>query len=400
MYTGTLLDELIQLLLKLDCTVLVLSATLTKSRKNQLFKQPYKTYPIISQEKRTIKITYNNSHMPFDAIKHAKNGEVVLYISNTIKTAQGLYARIKNIKDSDGIEVGLLHSRYPLNVRKELEDYWLKKLGKNQTNRKPCILVATQVIEQSVDIDSDYIITEYAPSDNLIQRAGRLWRHNRPRPKSCQCIMNIIMPDLSNPSNLKNLYDKIGKSRFVYAPYILWRSYEVWKNINQITLPNDTKQILDCDTLYNELLSEFNNNIEEYHQKAKNICSFDRPAIQDDEFVAQTRYNNYPHTPVLAIQEVFENELQLLNGEKIVLTDKRETNTAIKIHKNIIQVPEKWIEDEVKTIYHSKLDNYSHYDSIKLLKADGRKLYWFDGTDSMLRYSKELGLYHEPKLGL
>ena len=59
----------------------------------------------------------------------------------------------------------------------------MNRLGKDSTNRpNGCILVSTQVAEQSVDIDADLLITDLAPTDMLLQRLGRLWRHDRPDP--------------------------------------------------------------------------------------------------------------------------------------------------------------------------------------------------------------------------
>src|SRR5208283_903598 len=80
--------------------------------------------------------------------------------------------------------------------RKEIEDEVLDKFGKGKEGRKnlnrptKSIVVATQVIEQSLDLDFDYMISDLAPIDLLIQRAGRLHRHSQ--------------NDSSRPENLKN----------------------------------------------------------------------------------------------------------------------------------------------------------------------------------------------------
>ena len=58
----------------------------------------------------------------------------------------------------------------------------VERFGKRSTpaGRKGQVLIATQVVEQSLDLDFDALITDLAPVDLLIQRAGRLWRHDRP----------------------------------------------------------------------------------------------------------------------------------------------------------------------------------------------------------------------------
>ena len=53
--------------------------------------------------------------------------------------------------------------------------------GKGLNRPDGCVLLATQVVEQSVDIDADFMISDLAPTDMLLQRLGRLWRHDRPK---------------------------------------------------------------------------------------------------------------------------------------------------------------------------------------------------------------------------
>ena len=72
----------------------------------------------------------------------------------------------------------LFHARFAIGDRLAIERRVLERFGVASKNRSG-VLVATQVIEQSLDLDFDVMVTDLAPIDLLIQRAGRLWRHMR-----------------------------------------------------------------------------------------------------------------------------------------------------------------------------------------------------------------------------
>ena len=115
-----------------------------------------------------------------EIIKKAKEGKRILVVLNTVKKAEEVYQKIKNKIDNNAsnIFLKLLHSRFPLNERKKIEKE-LKNEFKNpkpKNEKSPKILVATQVVEASLDIDADYLFTEIAPIDSLIQRMGRVMR--------------------------------------------------------------------------------------------------------------------------------------------------------------------------------------------------------------------------------
>lgn len=112
------------------------------------------------------------------------DGGCVGIICNTVRRAQEIYAQLEQNIDHD--ELILLHSRFVAAERRRIERDLTSKLGPNTKARpKKLIVVATQVIEQSLDIDFDFLYTDLAPIDLIIQRAGRLHRHiqnanNRP----------------------------------------------------------------------------------------------------------------------------------------------------------------------------------------------------------------------------
>lgn len=110
-----------------------------------------------------------------------KGGGCVGVVVNTVAKAQRLYA---NLCEQFGAEtVALIHARFLAEDRAEKERTLLAELGKNAQARPQLrIVVGTQVLEQSLDIDFDLLITELCPMDILLQRIGRLHRHTRKRP--------------------------------------------------------------------------------------------------------------------------------------------------------------------------------------------------------------------------
>lgn len=108
------------------------------------------------------------------------DGGIALVIQNTVKRAQECYrACAKAFPD----EVTLIHGRLTAASRAEISERLLDQLGaKPRTYTRPArhIVVATQVAEQSFDVDADVLITDIAPMDLLLQRAGRIHRHTRP----------------------------------------------------------------------------------------------------------------------------------------------------------------------------------------------------------------------------
>ncbi len=134
-----------------------------------------------------------------EVLNQAKAGKRVLVIANTVKQAQDIFSRLdKLIKQEANYaslkdKLWLLHSRFAQADRSQLEtkicgDKATKRVGEFQ-NPKPDsekegkILVATQVVEASLDIDADVLFTEIAPLDALVQRMGRVWRRYGPMEK-------------------------------------------------------------------------------------------------------------------------------------------------------------------------------------------------------------------------
>lgn len=107
----------------------------------------------------------------------ADAGRCAVWIRNTVREAIEAF----DILAQAGCKVELFHARFAAGHRQAIEDRVLERSGKSSTaeQRAGRILVATQVVEQSLDLDFDLMVSDLAPIDLVIQRVGRLHRHAR-----------------------------------------------------------------------------------------------------------------------------------------------------------------------------------------------------------------------------
>jgi len=149
------------------------------------------------------------------------NGGCAAVIRNTVGLAQETYLRLRDALNHNGITVELFHARFPFGRRMDIETAVLRRFGKESgpVERDMRVLVATQVVEQSLDLDFDVMISDVAPVDLVLQRAGRLHRHARGlRPEGVtEPLVWLIEPDV------KEGLPDFGVSGVVYSPHVLFR---------------------------------------------------------------------------------------------------------------------------------------------------------------------------------
>jgi len=106
-------------------------------------------------------------------------GQCVCWVRNTVADALSSFAQFQTELTPD--KLLLFHARFALRDRLDMEERVLACFGPKSTNahRAGRLLIATQVVEQSLDVDFDLLVTDLAPIDRVIQRAGRLRRHRR-----------------------------------------------------------------------------------------------------------------------------------------------------------------------------------------------------------------------------
>lgn len=137
---------------------------------------------------------------------------IVGVIVNTVKKSQEFAKLCSNVFGKE--HVFLLHSLFIATDRYKKEKELLDLIGKNGKRPKFMIVIGTQVIEQSLDIDFDVLITDLAPIDLILQRMGRQHRHKRDnRPENLKTPKVYVL-------NSKD-YDFDKASTYVYDPYLL-----------------------------------------------------------------------------------------------------------------------------------------------------------------------------------
>lgn len=130
---------------------------------------------------RTVQLRYiPDQEQLYAAILAAlAQGKCVGWIRNTVSDAMAAYARLSKHVPAD--KITLFHARFALRDRLRTEEKILQLFGADSTadERKGRLMIATQVAEQSLDVDFDILISDLAPIDRLLQRAGRSQRHVR-----------------------------------------------------------------------------------------------------------------------------------------------------------------------------------------------------------------------------
>lgn len=381
-YTSALVDRSVKWLLEVGCTVIVLSATLASARRKSLVRaagaeeQEISTaYPLIT---KVAKGSGHSEAIPVDdgdltssrvRIKTmpgtsaeiwqnladaAEAGACVVVIRNTVALAQETYRQIKSRCRDRGITFGLLHSRFPQFQRDENEACWMERLGKNGKSRpQGCILVATQVIEQSVDIDADLLVTDLAPVDLILQRLGRLHRHSRPRPvgfENPRCV--VLMPDVNWSADEQTIKAALGPSAFVYPPFSLFQAERVISGLadHSVTLPQDIRPLVEEASRLPVPLpggaAAFREALEKLTQKMLNTAElsdvFHSPT-ENDKDGAKTRWNETPTAFLVLLRRAphaASTHIEFLNGERVPFHHGPFIYPlALALHRNAVRVP-------------------------------------------------------------
>lgn len=153
-----------------------------------------------------------------------REGGCALVIRNTVDRAQRTYQALQR---KFGQDVRLLHGRLHAAHRAERTEQALELLGPRNEGaadrpRPRLVLVATQLAEQSFDVDVDLLITDLAPVDLLLQRIGRLHRHGKVTRPEPMCTPRVVVTGFAPVERREPRF--VGGSEAVYGRYLLLRT--------------------------------------------------------------------------------------------------------------------------------------------------------------------------------
>lgn len=275
-YMSTLFQRLLRWLRSIGTSVILLSATLPEKTRQELVGAwlgneevtlPPATYPRLtivgsdkpnvvelpSPETRTLQLAWVDpapEQIAAHLAEKLRDGGCAAVICNRVKRAQEVYEVLKASDIVASENLVLFHARFPFAWRKEIEDRVLSQFGKTGNRPQKAIVVATQVIEQSLDLDFDYMLTDLAPIDLLLQRAGRLHRHrqnNQNRPQAIKNPCLVITRSLENDG-----LPDFGSDARIYNKSTLLCTWQILRGREELSLPGETSGLIEA--VYGEML--------------------------------------------------------------------------------------------------------------------------------------------------
>jgi CRISPR-associated endonuclease/helicase Cas3 len=302
LYTSTLLERFLEWLALLGSPVIALSATLPTETRQKLVNAYAKGCGVAEPELPKADYPRITAFTPaglqvksFGASEHVRrslnicwvedddwakklrdqltdtDGGCAAVICSTVARSQEVFGRLQDHFADE--ELGLFHGRFLFTDRERIEKDCLQKFGQKAGHRPHCyVLIATQVIEQSLDVDFDLMISDLAPIDLLLQRSGRLHRHTRDqRPINLRTpTLWVVAPSIDEQGKVQ-----FAETGFIYDRHVLLRSWLTLRDRSNIQLPEETDRLIESvydleaaipDNLETIHSNDWQVSLDEYHQ--------------------------------------------------------------------------------------------------------------------------------------
>lgn len=285
-YTGNLLERLLESHARQGGSAVLLTATLPLDQRRRLVAAwqrgrgevnadtpEERAFPLLTHvtDEQVVEIPVESTrgsgrHLPVDFLEHSDQavdevlgavhrGQCVCWIRNTVNDAIEARQQL-TAAGIPAASITLFHARFTMADRQRIEEAVMTRFGKESAaeQRRGQVLIATQVVEQSLDVDFDAMISDLAPVDLLIQRAGRLHRHlrdtdgnrvpthdERPAPR-----MKVLAPRWSDRPGEDWVKRLLPGTAAVYDDAAcLWRTVRVLRELGGIDLPDHSRDLIE-----------------------------------------------------------------------------------------------------------------------------------------------------------
>ncbi|WP_292427908.1 CRISPR-associated helicase Cas3', partial [Methanoregula sp.] len=275
-YTNELLKNLLHFHAAFGGSAILLSATLPERMRNEFIGSflagcnqslvqipPCNDYPLITHvtptgieylspgseqsNRKTVRVVLVErfGDVVEMVVERLMAGMCVCWIRNTVADAIDAYQLLCQRVNPD--KITLFHARFVMGDRLDKERMVLKHFGKTSTDsdRTGRVVIATQVVEQSLDIDFDFMVSDLAPVDLIIQRAGRLHRHNNHGERGEATLAVYTPPLTADPRG--DWHSRV----FPRGTHVYPRSGELWLTAQilarkgEFTLPDDARELIE-----------------------------------------------------------------------------------------------------------------------------------------------------------
>ncbi|MFQ3648098.1 MAG: CRISPR-associated helicase Cas3' [Anaerolineae bacterium] len=199
--------------------------------------------PLQTQRQRTIYLRWIDADVEAllrEVTHQLEQGGCAAVICNTVNEAQQVYAAAINHPAYSSDEVMLFHARFPAPWRDAIEKRVVSEFGKTGPRPKRRLLIATQIIEQSLDLDFDVLVSAVAPVDLLIQRFGRLHRHERTRPPHLRTPLVLL-----REPQFEGEAVSFEASEYIYHRYVLLQTYGHVRSLEALVIPRDIEPLIE-----------------------------------------------------------------------------------------------------------------------------------------------------------
>ena len=353
--------------------VVIMSATLPKLIKEEIYKvyscdtnSIVNSYPLITvlehekatyypvESKENKKLYFNvlpfyedNQKIIAHALVQIEKGGNIAIIVNSVKKALELYDEAISLTN---IPVYLFHGRNTIKNKEENTEFLLSKYSKEAKEKgnrpKKSIVISTQILEQSIDVDFDYMISELAPIDLLIQRAGRERRHDDVgtiREKNRTNKTLEVLTSSINDLSVHTVYSKADHEE------LLARTLEFIQKNKFIEIPSQLRDAVDYvyDSKSNrDLLKSIKADVNTIDLPDDKYLPFEKEKLNSE---ISTRLSDFETIEIAIVPNEILEKVRTSLSKDLALKIKQEYCISIPSYLinegDIVFEGEKWLKD-------------------------------------------------------